>query len=179
LVEVVGGAKTSEATIAQAMRFYAQLGKQAIRLHKEMPGHFANRLQLALYRGVLFLIQEGMIDVAGADDALSAGPGLRWALMGPNQLWHIGGGEGGIRHFMDHFIKPMSMAMDNLGRPTVDAELIDKIIAGVLARAGDRPVAELAREENDALIELLKLRRRAHAAPQSEASSAQSPSGSE
>ncbi|MDT5257959.1 MAG: hypothetical protein QOD10_3039, partial [Mycobacterium sp.] len=102
LVEVVGGTKTSPETIHDAMVFYAAVGKKPIHLKKELPGHVANRLQSALYREVVYLIGQGVLDVADADDAVSWGPGLRWGVMGPNLLWHLGGGQGGIQHFMDH-----------------------------------------------------------------------------
>src|SRR5882762_6325656 len=98
LVEVVGGAKTSEATIERAMAFYASIGKKPIRLRKSLPGHAANRLQAALYREVLYLVQQGVLSVADADIAVSYGPGLRWGVMGPSLQWHLAGGEGGIAH---------------------------------------------------------------------------------
>src|SRR5277367_1102890 len=104
LVEIVGGAKTSPEAIQQAMAFYASMGKKPILLHKELPGHVANRLQAALYREVVHLIDQGVLSVAAADDAVSWGPGLRWGLMGPSLLWHLGGGSGGIEHFMDHLM---------------------------------------------------------------------------
>jgi 3-hydroxyacyl-CoA dehydrogenase len=83
LVEVVGGAKTSEAVIERAMAFYASIGKKPIRLRKPLPGHVGNRLQAALYREVLYLIQEGVLSVEDADIAVCYGPGLRWGVMGP------------------------------------------------------------------------------------------------
>src|SRR6267378_3328620 len=101
LVEVVGGSKTSPDAVQQAMKFYASIGKKPIHLKKELPGHVANRFQAALYREMLYLIEEGVLSVEDTDDAVSWGPGLRWGVMGPNLLWHLGGGEGGIRHFMD------------------------------------------------------------------------------
>src|SRR5262249_46443330 len=100
LVEVVGGAKTSKEAIQRPMAFYTAVGKKAIRLNKELPGHVANRLQSALYREVLYLIEQGVLSVADADDAVSYGPGLRWGVMGPSLQWHLGGGQGGIKHFM-------------------------------------------------------------------------------
>src|SRR5215469_15159711 len=100
LVEVeVGGKKTSPEAIQQAMFFYASIGKKPIQLRKELPGHAANRLQAALYREVVYLIEQGMLSVEDADAAVSWGPGLRWGVMGPSLLWHIGGGKGGIHHF--------------------------------------------------------------------------------
>jgi carnitine 3-dehydrogenase len=94
LVEVVGGTRTAPETVRDAMAFYASIGKKPIHLKKELPGHVANRLQSALYREVVYLIGQGVLDVADADDAVSWGPGLRRGVMGPNLLWHLGGGEG-------------------------------------------------------------------------------------
>jgi 3-hydroxyacyl-CoA dehydrogenase len=94
LVEVVGRKRTAPATIEAAMSFYASIGKRPVHLKKELPGHVANRFQAALYREVVYMIEQGVLDVADADDAVSWGPGLRWGVMGPNLLWHLGGGEG-------------------------------------------------------------------------------------
>src|SRR6201995_248690 len=111
LVEVVGGAKTSEGTIERAMAFYADIGKKPIRLYKALPGHVANRLQAALYKEMLYLIQQGVLSVADADTAVSYGPGPRWGVMGPSLQWHLGGGQGGIHHFMEHLMGPMETWM--------------------------------------------------------------------
>src|SRR5262245_54398884 len=75
LVEVYGGTRTSRDAIQQAMTLYASIGKKPIHLRKEVPGHVANRLQSALYREVMYLIQQGVLSVADADDAVSWGPG--------------------------------------------------------------------------------------------------------
>src|SRR5215469_543968 len=90
LVEVVGGAKTSPEAIQRAIGFYGSIGKKPIRLNKELPGHVANRLQAALYREIMYLIQQNVLSVADADDAVSYGPGLRWGVMGPSLQWHLG-----------------------------------------------------------------------------------------
>src|SRR6187455_309059 len=102
LVEVVGGSKTAPEAIQQAIAFYASIGKKPIKLNKELPGHVGNRLQIALYKEIMYLIQEGILSVSDADDAVSYGPGLRWGVMGPSLQWHLGGGPGGINHFMEH-----------------------------------------------------------------------------
>ena len=95
LVEVVGGTRTAPAAIQQAMAFYASIGKRPILLRKEVPGHVANRLQLALYKEVLYLIEQGVLSVADADAAVSWGPGLRWGIIGPNLQFHLGGAQAG------------------------------------------------------------------------------------
>ena len=161
LVEVVGGARTSPEAIQQAMEFYASIGKKPIYLRKEVPGHVGNRLQSALYREVMYLIEQGVLSVADADDAVSWGPGLRWGVMGPSLQWHVGGGEGGIKHFMEHLMDPMANGLFKvLGNPAVTPELKRTIAEGVLEEAGNRSVAQLAREENELLVGLLRLRAR-------------------
>jgi carnitine 3-dehydrogenase len=160
LVEVVGGAKTAPAAVERALEFYASIGKKPIRLHKEMPGHVANRLQAALYREVMYLIQQGVLNVADADDAVSWGPGLRWGVMGPSLQWHVGGGAGGIQHFMEHLMGPLAEMFKSLGNPEVTAELKQTIAAGVLKEAADRSVVQLAQQENETLLGLLQLRAR-------------------
>jgi carnitine 3-dehydrogenase len=158
LVEVVGGTKTSPEAIQRAMAFYALIGKKPILLNKELPGHVANRLQSALYAEVMYLIQQGVLSVADADDAVSYGPGLRWGVIGPSLQWHLGGGAGGIKHFMDHLMDPMSVAIKNLGSPDVTPALKKTITEGVLQEAGNHSVEQLAAQENEVLVGLLKLR---------------------
>jgi carnitine 3-dehydrogenase len=158
LVEVVGGAKTSPEAIRQAMEFYASIGKKPIHLRKELPGHVANRLQAALYREMLYLIEQGVLSVEEADDAVCYGPGLRWGVMGQSLQWHLGGGAGGIKHFMDHLMDPLQGMMKVLGTPQITPALKQTIIEGVMREAGNRSVEELAHEENEVLVGLLKLR---------------------
>jgi carnitine 3-dehydrogenase len=160
LVEVVGGAKTSEATIERAMKFYASIGKKPIRLHKSVSGHVGNRLQAALYKEVLYLIQQGVVSVEDADIAVSYGPGLRWGVMGPNLQWHLGGGPGGIQHFVDQFMDGFAGLMKKLEMPDVTPELRQTIIDGVLKEANGQSVESLAQAENKLVLDLLALRAR-------------------
>ena len=158
LVEVVGGKKTAPETIDAAMSFYASIGKKPIHLKKELPGHVANRIQIALYREVVWCIAEGVLDVADSDDAVSWGPGLRWGVMGPNLLWHLGGGEGGIQHFMDTLMDPMASTWKNLGNPQMTPELKQKIVDGVLAEADGRSIDELSADRDTMLLGLQAVR---------------------
>src|SRR5713101_3659481 len=158
LVEVVAGEKTSPETVEQAMAFYAAIGKKPILLHKELPGHVGNRLQAALYREVMHLIQQGVLSVADADDAVSWGPGLRWGVMGPSLQWHLGGGPGGIEHFMEDLMDPLAGMIKTLGTPEITPDLKRTIVEGVLQEAGRRSVEQLAHEEDELLVGLLRLR---------------------
>src|SRR5262249_51371221 len=157
LVEVVGGAKTSDEAIRHAMAFYTSIGKKAIRLNKEMPGHVANRLQAALYREMLYLIEQGVLSVEDADAAVCYGPGPRWGVMGQSLQWHLGGGQGGIKHFIEHLLPPLMQMFKSLGVPDVNAELQRTLAEGVLREAAGRSVDQLAREENETIVELLRV----------------------
>ncbi len=161
LVEVVGGSRTSPEAIQRAMEFYKAAGKKPIQLRKELPGHVGNRLQAALYRAMLYLISAGALTVADADDAVSYGPGLRWGITGPSLQWHLGGGVGGIEHFMEHLMDPIIGIWKFLGNPKVTPKLKQSIIEGVAQQAANRSVGELAREQNTVLVQLLGLRAKA------------------
>jgi 3-hydroxyacyl-CoA dehydrogenase len=159
LVEVVAGEKTSPRAVQQAIAFYASIGKKPIHVRKEVVGHVANRLQAALYREVVHLIEQGVLDVADSDAAVCWGPGLRWGVMGPNLLFHLGGGQGGIRHFMEHLSGPVATWWKDLGKLTeFSPQIKQTIIDGVLSEAGDRSIEELERERDSMLLELLATR---------------------
>jgi len=89
---------------------------------------------------------------------VSYGPGPRWGVMGPSLQWHLGGGAGGIKHFMDHLMDPLTGMIKTLGTPDVTPELKQKIVEGVLREAGKRSVDELAQAENEVIIGLLRSR---------------------
>ncbi|WP_377820388.1 3-hydroxyacyl-CoA dehydrogenase NAD-binding domain-containing protein [Branchiibius cervicis] len=160
LVEVVGGTRTAGAAIERTVDILAALGKEPVRLHRELPGHVANRLQAALWREAYYLVQEGVVSVADLDRAIASGPGLRWALLGPIATQHLSGGEGGLRHVLEHLGPPMVAWWADLGEPTFDAALIDRLVSGVEDEVGGRE--EALRESRDhALRELLTLKARA------------------
>jgi 3-hydroxyacyl-CoA dehydrogenase len=158
LVEIVGGARTSEVTIRRADEFYTSIGQRTVRLNKEMPGHVANRLQAALAREAYYLVAEGVLSAADLDTALSWGPGLRWGVMGNMMLNHLGGGAGGIEHFFQQFAGPMMAWWKTLGSPVLTPEVQKKLIDSVHAEVGSRSIAELEAQRDEALLGLLELR---------------------
>jgi len=172
LVEVVAGAKTSPQTVEQAISFYASIGKKPIQVRKEVVGHVANRLQAALYREVVYLIEQGVLDVTDADAAVCWGPGLRWGVMGPNLLFHLGGGQNGIQHFMDQFTGPLATWWKDLGKITdFSPEVKQLIITGVQDEAANRSIEELERERDAMLLELLATRAKGEKAAEAAMSS--------
>lgn len=159
LVEVVGGRQTSAAVVARTMEFYAGVGKKPVEVKKEVVGHVANRLQAALVREMMYLLQEGVATVPDLDAAMSFGPGLRWGVMGPNTLLHLGGGEGGVRHMADHLLEPM-MTWFAPRDPVVDDELRRKWVDGTLDEVNGRDYRELARQRDEELVRLLNIRQK-------------------
>jgi 3-hydroxyacyl-CoA dehydrogenase len=159
LVEIVGGARTSEQTIRRAEAFYRSIGQRTVRVNKEMPGHVANRLQATLAREVYYLVTEGVVSAADVDTALCWGPGLRWGLMGNMMLNHLGGGSGGIEHFFQQFSGPMTAWWKTLGAPVLNAEAQKKLIDSVRSEVGSRSIDELEAERDALLLGLLTLRR--------------------
>jgi 3-hydroxyacyl-CoA dehydrogenase len=167
LVEIVGGAKTSEATIQRAAEFYTSIGQRTVRLNKEMPGHVANRLQAALAREVYYLVAEGVVSAADVDTALCWGPGLRWGIMGNMMLNHLGGGPGGIEHFFQQFAGPMTAWWKTLGSPVLTPEVQKMLINSVHAEVGSRTIQELEAERDEVLLGLIELRKKVAKSSQS------------
>ena len=172
LVEIVGGAKTSEETIRRAAEFYTSIGQRTVRLNKEMPGHVANRLQAALAREVYYLVADGVVSAADVDTALSWGPGLRWGVMGNMMLNHLGGGPGGIEHFFQQFTGPMAAWWKTLGSPVLTPEVQKKLIDSVHAEVGSRTIDELAAERDEVLLGLIELRTKGAKTPAASEASA-------
>ncbi|WP_063548894.1 3-hydroxyacyl-CoA dehydrogenase NAD-binding domain-containing protein [Burkholderia territorii] len=160
LVELVGGEATDPSVIARVKDFYDALGKQTIVLNKEMIGHVANRLAAALFREVYHLVGEGVVSVADADKAVAWGPGLRWGLMGQCLTYHLGGGAGGIAHFLEHLSGPITTWWDDLGTPSFDPAVDRKLNEALRAIQGERSMQELAAERDRLLVELIDARRR-------------------
>lgn len=159
LVEVVGGPTASQAAVATAMGFYRSLGKHPIEIRKEVPGHVANRLQAALWREAIHLVEQGVASVADVDAAVSEGPGLRWALMGQHMTFHLGGGAGGLEHFMHHLLPAVETWWDDLGAPKMTEDLQKALVAGVTAEADSRSIADLAARRDRLLTKIVALKR--------------------
>jgi carnitine 3-dehydrogenase len=163
LVEIVGGKATAPEALERAEQFYASIGKTTIRLNKEVPGHVANRLQAALWREAAHLVDTGVASVADVDKAVSDAVGLRWSLMGPTLTFHLGGGPGGLDHFMQHLAGPFSKLFQDLGSPTLTPDIQRKLIEGVKASTGGQPIDSLAKQRDAKLVRILELKRQATA----------------
>jgi 3-hydroxyacyl-CoA dehydrogenase len=154
LVELVGTAPDAPAIVA-ARAFYQRLGRVPVVLKKEAVGHLANRLQAAVMREALYMLEQGIADVADIDKALVYGPGLRWAWMGPFETYHLAGGEGGFRHYLAHLLPSQQQRWAALGTPAMTEELKTRAVAGVDAMVAGRTPAEAAGDRDLALKAIL------------------------
>jgi carnitine 3-dehydrogenase len=159
LVEVVGGAKTSPEILQRAMRFYASVKKHPILLRKEATGHVANRLQAAIWREAIHLVAEGVASVEDVDSAVHLGPGLRWSFMGPHLTFHLAGGAGGMKHFLDHLAAPVGTWWADLGQPELTPEVRALLVKGVTEEAAGRSMTELEADRDQMLLKLLTMRK--------------------
>ena len=156
LVEMVGGEKTDPSALMWAENFYRLTGKEPLILKKEVPGFIATRLQEAIWREALHMVNEGEATVEQIDAAIVNGPGPRWALTGPCMTYHIGGGEGGMDYCLEQFGPALKFPWTRLVAPELTPELHREMVDGCDRMANGRNYAALAREQNTGLVEVLK-----------------------
>ncbi|MFF4407820.1 3-hydroxyacyl-CoA dehydrogenase family protein [Streptomyces sp. NPDC001262] len=156
LVEIVPGEHTAPHTLLQARDFYASLGKKPQILRKEIPGFVANRLQSALFRECVHLVAEGVVTEAELDEIVTASIGLRWAVAGPFRTFHLGGGPGGLPHFLQHLGRAMEATWPGLGSPTFDEPTVALLTAQAEEAFAGEPVGELAARRDRAQIALMR-----------------------
>ena len=160
LVEVMGNGRTAGGAVDRARAFYAAVGKVTIEVRREVPGHVANRLQAALWREAIHLVDEGVASVEDVDTAVSSGPGLRWATMGPTQLFHLGAGEGGLAAFCERYADSFNRWFDDLGRPHLDETTSQRLVDGLGSVSDKHSIDELAHRRDTLLTELIAAVRR-------------------
>jgi len=157
LVEVVGGTRTEPGTVAWADEFFTLAGKVCLTLDHEVAGFVGNRLQEALWREALHMIESGQASVQQVDDSIVHGPGLRWALMGPILTFHLAGGPGGMAHMLDHFGPALLEPWTRLDAPVLTPQLRDRLVCGAEKTAAGRTVAQLEHRRDEFLVDLLLL----------------------
>jgi len=159
MVELVAGKQTSEQTMRTADAFYRAMERVTIRVKKEVVGHLANRLTSALYREAVYLAAEGIADIEDIDRAISYGPGMRWALMGPHLTYHLGGGAGGYRHYLDHLGPTQEARWKEHGTVELTEALKEKLIAGVERELDSQDRETLVQRRDQALAKIFVLKK--------------------
>ena len=159
LVEVMGNARTAEGVVARAEAIYQDAGKVTIRVNREVPGHVANRLQAALWREAIHLIREGVASVEDVDKAIWAGPGLRWAAMGPTGIFNLAAGPEGLGEFCRRYGPSFHRWWNDLGNPRMDDATAQMLADGVADMTGGRSTAELGAERDALIVAMLQATR--------------------
>ena len=157
VVEIVLGKVFSQEISSRATSFYNSLQRVPVQIKKEMRGHLANRLTSALYREAVYLVSEGIADVEDVDTVISNGPGLRLALLGPHMNYHLGGGEGGYRSYLEHLGPSQEERWKTLGQTTLTPELKEKLIYGIESQ--NPSISKLKIKRDNSLIKILKTKK--------------------
>ncbi len=156
LVEVVPGEATSDEAVAAAVAHYDDLVMHPLVVRNEVEGYLSDRLQEALWRENLHLVNDGVATTAELDEAIVYGPGLRWAAMGTNLTFHLAGGDGGMRHMLGQFGPALKLPWTSLEAPELTVELVEAMAAGCEDQAAGRSVAELERQRDDSLLAVMR-----------------------
>jgi carnitine 3-dehydrogenase len=156
LVEVVPGRLTDPAVTAWTVDFYRAVDKYPLRLDQEFPGFLADRLLEAVWREALHLVSEGLVTVEEVDAAMVYGPGLRWAIFGPFLTYHLGGGPGGMAHFLDQFGPTLDLPWSYMAPPALTETLRQRLISGCEREAAGRSIEALEQERDQSLITILQ-----------------------
>jgi len=155
LVELLANQHTADGVLESAEAIYRNAGKVTIRVQREVPAHVANRLQAALWREAISLVQNGVASVEDVDKAVWAGPGLRWAAMGPHMLFHLGAGPGGLGEFCNRYGDSFHRWWQDLGEVALTEELAGDLFQGVRDEAANKDVDELSRQRDEMIVAML------------------------
>jgi 3-hydroxyacyl-CoA dehydrogenase len=159
LVEIVCGDKTDAALPNRAKAFYENYNKEVIIAKREVVGHIANRLNAALYREVVHMVQASIATVEDIDRAMKHGPGLRWAFLGPNMVYHLGGGDGGYSQYLEHLGPSQEARWQDLGTASLDKKTKAELVAQFEKSLNGETMSDLRKQRDGALIGLLKLKK--------------------
>ena len=159
-VEIVPGKKSSKKFLKKAKNFYQSISMNPIMVKQELPGYLSDRLQEALWREGLHIINEGHASTEDLDRAIEDGPGLRWSLMGTFLTFHLAGGKAGMKHMLEQFGPALKLPWTKLKAPTLSNKLIDRLVKGTKKQTRGKSVTKISNIRDDYLVELQKLRKK-------------------
>ena len=159
-VEIVPGKKTTKRYLEKAKNFYKSISMNPIVIKKELPGYLSDRLQEALWREGLHIINEGHATTEQLDRAIEDGPGLRWSLMGTFLTFHLAGGKSGMRHMLEQFGPALKLPWTKLKAPNLSSKLINRLVEGTRKQSKRKSVAKISRIRDQYLLDLLLMRKK-------------------
>ncbi len=160
LVEIVKGKKTTNLYFNKAKKFYQKIKMKTLLVEKELPGFLSDRLQEALWREGLHIINDGYASTKDLDEAITYGPGMRWALMGTFLTFHLAGGEMGMKHMLDQFGPALKLPWTKLKSPKLTKKLKEKIIKGTKKQSNNYSIKDLSNIRDNFLIDLIELKKK-------------------
>ena len=159
-VELVPGKKTKKNILNKANKFYKSISMNPIIVKKELPGYLSDRLQEALWREALHIVNEGYATTKDLDRAIEDGPGLRWSLMGTFLTFHLAGGKAGMKHMLEQFGPALKLPWTKLKAPKLSKKLSSRVIIGTRNQAKGKSVEQLSKIRDEYLVKLQKLRKK-------------------
>ena len=159
-VELVPGKKTNKFFLNKAKKFYKSISMNPIMVKKELPGYLSDRLQEALWREALHIVNEGYATTEDLDRAIEDGPGMRYSLMGTFLTFHLAGGKAGMKHMLKQFGPALKLPWTKLKAPKLTKKLSARIIKGTKQQSKGRSVASLSNIRDEYLVNLLKMRKK-------------------
>ena len=159
-VEIVPGKKTNKKFLKKANNFYKSISMNPIMVKKELPGYLADRLQEALWREALHIVNEGYASTKELDRSIEDGPGLRWSLMGVFLTFHLAGGKSGMKHMLKQFGPALKLPWTKLKAPKLSKKLSSRVITGTSKQAKGKSVEKISNIRDQYLVDLQKLRKK-------------------
>ena len=159
-IEIVPGKKTKKKFLNKANKFYRSISMKPIILRKELPGYLSDRLQEALWREALHIVNDGYATTEDLDRAVEDGPGLRWSLMGTFLTFHLAGGKAGMKHMLEQFGPALKLPWTKLKAPKLSKKLSLRVINGTRRQAKGKSVETLSKIRDEYLVKLQKLRKK-------------------
>ena len=160
LVEIVPGKKTISKSLNAANKFYKSISMNPIILKKELPGYLSDRLQEALWREALHIVNEGYATTEDLDRAIEDGPGLRYSLMGTFLTFHLAGGKTGMKHMLEQFGPALKMPWTKLKAPKLTKKLSNRLISGTKKQSRGKSINNLSNIRDEYLVNLQILRKK-------------------
>ena len=158
-VEIVPGKKTAKKYLNKANKFYKSISMNPIMIKHEIPGYLSDRLQEALWREGLHIINEGYATTKDLDRVIEDGPGLRWSLMGTFLTFHLAGGKSGMKHMLEQFGPALKLPWTKLKAPKLSNKLIKRLVEGTKKQSKGKSVFKISNIRDEYLVKLQKLRK--------------------
>ena len=159
-VEIVPGKKTTRKFLLDANKYYKSISMRPIMLKKELPGYLSDRLQEALWREGLHIINENYATTQELDRAIEDGPGLRYSIMGTFLTFHLAGGNAGMKHMLKQFGPALKLPWTKLKAPKLTNKLSSKLISGTKKQAKGKSINMLSNIRDQYLVDVLKIRKK-------------------